>query len=360
MTGNFLFDLIEFILVFGFLLFAHEFGHYIMARIFGIEVEEFGFGFPPRVKKLFTYKGTDFTLNAIPFGAFVRPKGENNPEVPGGMASANPWKRLGVLVGGPLMNLLVGLIILTVYIANVGTPITSTVVVNEVVANTPAQTAGMQAGDIIQTAQGTKITSIEQLQELTKANQGLEMSVVVLRNNQPVTLKVTPRVDPPQGEGRMGIALGNPYQPISVIKAFPRAAQYTLQICVNTITLPVQLIRGMIPSDQARVVGPVGMFQMFQTVNQIDQQAQSGPVKMPGYLILQFISLISIALGITNLLPIPALDGGRILFVIPELILHKRVPAKYENFVHMVGFTALLLLMAFITVQDVINPIQIK
>ncbi len=360
MTGNFIIDLVEFILVFGFLLFAHEFGHYIMARIFKVEVEEFGFGFPPRVKKLFTFQGTDFTLNAIPFGAFVRPKGENDPEVPGGLASANPWKRLGVLVGGPFMNLLVGLLLLTVFFAKMGTPDPATVLVSGIAANSPAQTAGLQVGDIITRAQDTRISSIESLQEITQTYEGQQMSLVVLRDEQELQLQVTPRKNPPEGEGRMGIGLSNPYQPITVWQAFPVAARQTASICVNTILLPVQLIEGLIPKDQARVVGPVGMFQMFQTVSEIDQQASSSPIEYPAIFVLQFISLISIALGITNLLPIPALDGGRIIFLIPELVLRKRVPAKYENFVHMIGFTALLLLMAFITIQDVINPIQLK
>ena len=256
MTGNFIFDLVEFILVFGFLLFTHEFGHYIMARLFKVEVEEFGFGFPPRIKKLFTYKGTDFTINAIPFGAFVRPKGENDPDVPGGLAAANPWKRFGVLVGGPFMNLLMGLILFTAFFALMGTPDTKTVVVNDISANSPAQTAGLLPGDIIKNAQGTAIISIEELQNITQANEGKEMTLQVLRGEQVVDLLVTPRINPPEGEGRMGIALGNPYQPISVIQAFPVAAQQTWTICVNTILLPVQLIEGLIPKEQARVVGP--------------------------------------------------------------------------------------------------------
>ena len=360
MTGNFIFNLVEFILIFGFLLFTHEFGHYLMARIFNMEVEEFGLGFPPKIKTLFTYKGTEFTLNAIPFGAFVRPKGENDPDVVGGMAAANPWKRLGVLLGGPMMNLIIGILLYTIFFAQMGTPDMHTVLIGDVSPNSPAQTAGLMPGDIVQSAQGQTITSMEDLQNITSANEGKEMNLVVLRDGQTVETIVIPRINPPEGEGRMGVALAYPYKPITTVQAVPMALTQTWSIITNTVTLPIQLIEGLIPQDEARVVGPVGMFQMFQTISEVDQQAQSSSIQYPSLNVLQFISLISIALGITNLLPIPALDGGRILFIIPELILRKRVPAKYENFVHMIGFTALLLFMAFVTIQDVVNPIQLK
>ncbi|HOD05757.1 MAG TPA: site-2 protease family protein, partial [Anaerolineaceae bacterium] len=105
--------ILEFILALGVLVFLHELGHFLVSRFFKIEIEEFGFGFPPRMVKLFKLGGTDFTINWIPFGAFVRPKGENDPEVSGGLASANPWVRLAVLLGGPVMNLLTGVILFT-------------------------------------------------------------------------------------------------------------------------------------------------------------------------------------------------------------------------------------------------------
>ncbi|HEX7555762.1 MAG TPA: site-2 protease family protein, partial [Leptolinea sp.] len=154
MNLTFLQTILEFFIAFGILLFIHEFGHFITSRFFNIEVEEFGFGFPPRLAKLFTWRGTEFTLNWIPFGAFVRPKGENDPQVSGGLAAANPWKRLAVLIGGPLLNILTGIIIFSVLFTKTGAPDTKVVQIMEVSKGSPAETAGIQAKDIIAKANG--------------------------------------------------------------------------------------------------------------------------------------------------------------------------------------------------------------
>ena len=359
MSSNLLVTVIQFVLVLGVLIFAHEFGHYIMARIFKIEVEEFGFGFPPKIAKLFTFQGTDFTLNAIPFGAFVRPKGENDPEVSGGLASANPWKRLGVLFGGPIMNLLVGLILFTVLFIRLGVPEQNIVQIEQVSKGSPSEQAGILAGDRIVSAAGTKIDGMTTLQTIIQDNRGKEITMVVDRNGQEVTLQITPRENPPQGEGPLGIVMSNPTRQISVIESIPLAAQSVVELSKQTILTPIRLIRGDIKGDAARVVGPVGIFSIYRIANERDQEAQSSATPQPAAAVLTFVAYISVALGITNLLPIPALDGGRIIFILPELILRKRVPAKYENYVHMFGFIALLLLMAIITMQDIFNPIQL-
>src|SRR5512146_396383 len=112
--------IIEFVIAFGLLVFLHELGHYLMSKLFHIQVEEFGFGFPPRLVKLFQFHETEFTLNWIPFGAFVRPKGENDPTVPGGLAAASPWARLVVLFGGPLMNLITGALLFSLIFSTIG------------------------------------------------------------------------------------------------------------------------------------------------------------------------------------------------------------------------------------------------
>ena len=353
-----IYTVIQFVVFLGLLLFFHEFGHFIVSRLFKIEVEEFGFGLPPRIKRLFVWKGTEFTLNWIPFGAFVRPKGENDPDVPGGLSSASPWVRLAVLLAGPGMNILIGLLIFAFSFMAVGRPNASIVKINLVAPNTPAQQVGLQAGDVIVQVNQTKIDSMEKLQQVVKDNIGQEISMTYNRNKQDTTVQVTPRVNPPEGQGALGIQLGIAYEPISLGEAWSAAFAETINQGKSLILLPVHLIQGQITPAQARLVGLPGIYQIYQEAGQID--SQSGPTGAgQGFPLvrLTIIAAISIALGLTNLLPIPALDGGRILFLLPELLLRKRVPARYENMVHMVGLVVLLILMVYVTVDNLIHPI---
>jgi regulator of sigma E protease len=359
MDFTFVATILEFIIAFGLLLFLHEFGHFITARLFGIEVEEFGFGFPPKLVKLFTWKGTDFTLNWIPFGAFVRPKGENDPEVAGGMAAANPWKRLAVLVGGPVMNLLTGIIIFTVLFTKTGAPDTRIVQIMEVSQGSPAETAGILANDVIAKINGIEITSTAQLSSVVKENLGKEVTLTLIRADKNIEIKATPRINPPPNQGSLGIVMGNPIKPITFLQAIPYSLITTGAQGAALITMPIQLIKGQVAAKDARMVGPVGMYDIYSQVRSRDITAEEQPASNGTESLNRFwlLGVISIALGFTNLLPIPALDGGRIIFILPELIFRKRVPAQYENMIHLIGFAALLALMVYVTTQDITNRI---
>jgi len=357
MSADFIVTLLQFFLALGLLMFFHELGHFLLARLFNIEVEEFGLGLPPRMVRLFTWRGTEFTLNWIPFGAFVRPKGENDPTVPGGLASVNPWKRLSVLLGGPVMNVLVGIILFTVMFVRIGAPNSSVVQVIDVVQGSPAEQVGLKAGDTVLKINGEQVNSTEKLHDIVQANLGKEISLTIQRGSQPVEIRVTPRQNPPEGQGPLGITMGNPYVPVTLTQAVPAAAITAGEQARQFLLLPVRLIRGQTSSEETRVVGPKGMFDIYQEARRRDVQASSSPLEQPAVNVLWLVGSISVALGLTNLLPIPALDGGRILFVLPEIILRRRIPAQYENLVHLVGFAALLLLMGYITIQDFTNPI---
>jgi regulator of sigma E protease len=357
LSGSFLSTLVQFIIVLGLLLFFHEFGHFIVARLFKIEVEEFGFGFPPRLVRLFKLGQTEFTLNWIPFGAFVRPKGENDPEVPGGLAAAKPGVRLAVLLGGPAMNILVGLVLFSVMFLRIGSPITDKVEVVDVSPTSPAEQAGLKPGDLVVSIDGKAIASTEALRTAIQNNLGKEITIDLNRGGKPYTVKLTPRAKPPSGQGPLGIVMGNPYRPVTLGEAIPAAATTAYDQAYQLVTLPVKLIEGQVSSQEGRVVGPKGMFDIYSQAVQMDSAAESTPVQQPAVNVLYFVGTISVALGLTNLLPIPALDGGRIIFVLPELIFRRRVPARYENLVHLIGFAALLLLMGYITFQDFAHPI---
>jgi regulator of sigma E protease len=354
------FRILEFILLIGVLAFLHELGHFLMAKLGKIEVEEFGFGFPPRAIKLFTLKGTLFSLNFIPFGAFVRMKGEENPQADGWLTTANPWARLGTLLGGPVMNLITGVLIFSLIFMKTGAPNYSKVSIYQVGSDTPAETAGIQSGDILLSLNSTPIESIDQMRELVSQNLGHPVTISLERNGQIIDITVTPRENPPEGQGAVGIVMTNPYEPVSFPKALSIGAQETGFQIGQLLSLPGQLIKGTIAPEQARVVGPVGMYGIFSQAASLDAQtsSQENPT-FPAVFVLRLAATISIALGFGNLLPLPALDGGRIIFILPELIFRKRVPAKWEATIHGVGFILLIALMIWITFQDIINPITI-
>lgn len=357
---NIALSIIEFVIVIGILAFLHEFGHFIIARFFKIEVEEFGFGLPPRIVRLFRFGDTDVTLNWIPFGAFVRPKGENDPSIAGGLAAARPMERIAVLFGGPLMNLLTGILLFSILFQQMGMPDTHTVVIKNVSQGTPAEQAGLQSGDVVVKINDVAIQSTDELLNTVTANRGKEISLTYQRNSKLVDVRLTPRLNPPAGQGALGIQMGYAVTPInygqSLYYSFTTVGEITKQIFM----LPYHLIAGQVPVEQARIVGPKGMYDMYEKARATDQAATATPAAPAENLpinTIDLVAMISIAMGLTNLFPIPALDGGRILFVLPELIIHRRVPPEYENMVHLIGFAMLLMLMVFITAQDIINPI---
>ena len=353
--------ILQFILVIGLLAFLHELGHFLASKAFHIEVEEFGFGFPPRLAKLFTWGGTDVTLNWIPFGAFVRPKGENDPDVPGGLAAASPGARLAVLFAGPIMNLLVGILLFSVVFQQIGAPDTSKVQIISISQPSPAYDAGLQAGDIIASIDNTAITSIDQLSTVVRENLDKTVAFSYYRNDELQTVQITPRSEYPSDQGPIGIGISNPYMPVSFWKSIPSGAAVTFEQAKQLFLLPGKLIAGQIDSSEARVLGPVGIYDVYKNAHDTDVQIQqqSSTPQPVGINVLWITAVISVAFGLTNLLPLPALDGGRILFVLPEILFRKRVPAKYENMVHFIGFTALIVLLFFITFQDIFNPVQL-
>jgi regulator of sigma E protease len=359
---NTIVKILEFVVAFGLLVFLHELGHYLMAKLFNIQVEEFGFGFPPRLLKLFQFHETEITINWIPFGAFVRPRGENDPSVQGGLAAASPWARLAVLFGGPLMNLLTGIILFSLVFTQMGAPDSSRVLIMDVSPDSPAAIAGIQKDDIVTQINGVTVDSTNRLSQVVKANLGKELKITVLRKGQSIETTAIPRVNPPEGQGALGITMSNPVLKINWLQSIPIASQMAYEQGRQLLTLPFMMLSGQISPAQGRLVGPKGIYDIYQVARSRDAEEVSAgqQTQTPiGLNTLGFLATISIALGFTNLLPIPALDGGRILFVLPEILFRRRVPAQYENMIHLIGFTLLIVLMIYVTTQDFINPISL-
>lgn len=352
--------ILEFVLLIGVLAFLHELGHFLMAKLGKIKVKEFGFGFPPRMLKLFTWRGTLFSLNWIPFGAFVMMEGENDPQADGWLTTSSPWARLGTLLGGPVMNLLTGILIFAVIFMKTGAPDYSRVSIYQVAPNTPAEVSGMLVGDVLVALDSTPIESIDQMRTLIAQNLGQPVTITLERDNQLLDVTLTPRANPPPGQGAIGIVMTNPFIPVSFPRAVSFGAQETAFQIEQLLALPGQLIRGSIAPEQARVVGVVGMYDLFTQAQELDQETAAQPAApFPAVFVLRLAATISIALGFGNLLPLPALDGGRIIFLLPELLFRKRVPPSWEATIHGIGFILLILLMVWITLQDIINPISI-
>jgi regulator of sigma E protease len=353
-------NILEFVIAFGVLVFVHEFGHFITARLSGITVEEFGFGYPPRILKLFRWKGTDFSLNWIPFGGFCRMKGEDAADVSeGSFAAAKPWRRLITLLGGAIMNLLLGFILVVILFMKAGSYDTTRVSVVGVAADSPAAAAEIHVGDIITKVNGGDVTSMDALSTLVSQNLDKSTQLTLERDGEILTVDLTPRSAPPEGQGAMGVTISNPTMDVTFWQAVPAAFLSTLDQGVQLVTLPVKLISGKIEPSETRMVSVVGLYDLYAQVKTEDTVTAAENPKAKNLLIMSYIATLSIALGYTNLLPIPAIDGGRILFLLPELFFKKKIKPELESRVHLIGFSLLLLLMVVLVINDIINPISL-
>ncbi len=333
------------IIVLSVLIIVHELGHFLAAKATGVPVEEFGIGFPPRAygKK---FKGTIYSINWIPFGGFNKITGEIDPEVPKGLASRGYGVRLLVLAGGIILNLLLPFILLSVAYMVPHNIIDGQVVVEEVSPGSPAEMAGIQPGDTIISVDNRQVKSLGDLARNIQLNLGDEMTITVVHADTATeTVSLVPRWRPPEGQGAIG-TLSRTENAVIVSESLPfwRAIPTGARECIETLVLYKNGIIGMIVGTVPFVpAGPVGIVQVTGEV------AHSGisPV-------LELAAFISIAIAITQIIPFPALDGGRIIFVIIEWIRRgKRVSPRIEGIVHSVGFLILLALLVLITYQDI-------
>jgi regulator of sigma E protease len=354
--------------VFGLLVLVHEFGHFITAKWAGIRVEEFGIGFPPR---LFGVKRgeTIYSLNWLPIGGFVRMPGENGETTneqgvydPRSFAAKPPSKRLIVLLAGVTMNVLMAFVLLTAA-EIIGQPDATRIpaVVGAVQADSPAAQAGLKPGDRFLSINGQPVTyytdfraEVAKLTDDQPANvTTVPITVTVRRPGiaEPVTLTVQAIAHPDANQGHFGFTVdesGAPYIRVPLWQAPAKAIQDMGDMIVGTVNGIGQIINGQIPWNKA-VSGPVGI------VNVTGQVAATVPQIGP-YLILYLTAYLSLNLAFVNALPIPALDGGRVLLVLIEVLRRgKRLSPEREGLINLVGMGLLLLLMLIVTLNDVGN-----
>jgi regulator of sigma E protease len=490
LNNNFLMSILAFALILIPAIIIHELGHFFAAKMIGVNVLEFGIGFPPRAARLFMWGETEFTLNWLPIGGFVRPLGEDmigpvgdetnfddDEEKPKNSAyitereelmargvpedrllsvnQAKPLPRIFFMAAGALANF-VSAIVFFFIAALVGIPVevgarvqVVTIAPNSVfdrteveegdaiefingeyfrssqeffqlwqgfqgqdvtltmrhpdsedgvageayevtvqpdvndvrpfayvtvvVEGSPAHTGGIAAGDMIVAVNGTPLTMPSPVAQVIAASEeyaGTEMTLTVIRNGQVLNLVIVPRIDPPKGQGRIGIAIQELFETNdgvrfmnanAQVEFIPQSLGFSIQYGFartwNTFKLmasiPAQIINGTISPEEARPVSIVGISQIGGKF--LQQSIREGSPSR----VLEFIALISIFLGATNLLPLPPLDGGRIVFVIIEIVRGKPVPVHIENMVYRVGIALLLALGVVVIIYDIINPLAL-
>lgn len=348
-----------FIIVIGVLVLVHEFGHFVMAKRAGMKVEEFGFGFPPRI--VGWRKGeTLYSLNWIPFGGFVKILGEDGDERgPRSFASAGFWPRMGVIVAGVIMNFLLAAALLVfvnffglrIGLADndIGNAHDLKVQIISVAPDSPAATAGLQPLDTISgyKANGQTITvnSAGEVQDAVNSHQGQPLVLEIARGSQIIDTTITPRLNPPPGQGAIGISLTlTGVVSYSWYEAVWRGIYDAAILAVNTAVGYYQLLKTLFVHGTliAEVSGPIGIATL------------TGQAARVGFnYLLQFVAMISINLAILNIIPFPALDGGRAVILIIEKIKGSPVHHRVEGMINMIGFYLLVALMVYITYHDI-------
>jgi len=352
---------IVFIIILAVLIFVHELGHFLVAKKFGIKVEEFGFGFPPRlwgIKK----GGTIYSINWIPFGGFVKIFGEDGGDRNDkhSFVSKKIWQRASVLLAGAAMNIALAVLLLSLGFM-IGLPwavedsekiVGTKVQITQVSLGSPAELAGLKTGDIVlgansQTGKLNNLEKVTDLQNFIERNKGQEILIDLKRGQDILTFKLVPRVNPPTNEGSMGVGLARVSQVVFPwYRAIWEGLATTFSLIWLTISSLGMLIWQLFSHGQVvgEVTGPVGIYSIT------GQAAQMGFVY-----ILQLAALLSINLAVINAFPFPALDGGRVLFLLIEKIKRSPVSERVERTVHSAGFIFLILLMVVIAFKDIVR-----
>jgi regulator of sigma E protease len=366
--GNPLIAIIAFLLMLGLLVVVHELGHFLTALWMGIKVEEFGVGFPPRALVLHERNGVKYTLNWLPLGGFVRfasgdGAGDALYGAGGSLAAAPPWRKIAVMVAGPLMNLLLAMLIFAILFMTMGIPTpTGRQLLSQVYAETPAAQAGMQSGDLLVSLDGRPAETAEMIGATARANPGQPIEAVVLRDDQELNLTIIPGPwTSPEGNN-IPIGFGFSYGPeVETVRSDPltsiwRGVTYSIELTGRMLEalagLPASLLGLFTPtsSPNGEPIGPVGI-----------ARATGEVIQQPGGFVAfwNLTAILSLNLFLLNLLPIPALDGSHIIFALVEWLRGgKKVPPEKEAMVHAIGFMALMGLMLLITVNDVINAVR--
>ena len=329
--------IISSIIIFLLVILIHEFGHFIVAKMNGVSVLEFSIGMGP---KLFQKEsnGTLYSLRLLPVGGYCQLEGEDEEnDSPNSLNNQSPLVRLKVILAGAIMNFILAfiLLILLMSVSRVSTE------VSDVIKNSPAYSSGIQTGDQIVSINGENVSDGEELLKSIKESQG-DLNIGVIRDSQSKNIKVTPRLE--NNIRKIGVNFQEEYniKNFSIVKGFKKGLITFLNLTGMLYKFLGMLITGQL--GLGGVSGPVGV------VKEIGNAAKTGVANL-----IFLLAYININLGVFNLLPIPALDGGRAIFILIEMIFGKKISQEKEGYIHMVGLILLLALIAIVTIKDVIK-----
>jgi regulator of sigma E protease len=342
-----LLNILSFLIVFTFIALVHELGHFIWAKRAGIRVIEFGFGFGPR---LFAREknGTTFSLNLIPILAFVRiaGEGEDHEDLETPPAEKYQAKTVGqkfmAIVAGPAMNLAAAFAILSLLFLFAGVPSGVSTEIGSVTKNSPADLAGLKAGDRLVSINGVSYKEMEKAVAFIHQSSGKALTLVVQRGVKKVVVSAAPKYNPKLKIALLGFAPRPVYKPVNPAMAVYQGLVQTGGMVLMTLAILWQLIVGAVSVRD--LAGPIGIAQIT------GRYAESGLVSLT-----YFTAFISVNVGVLNLLPLPALDGGRLVFILLEWVRRKPVDQKLEMNINQWGFVALLTLMALVSFNDILR-----
>lgn len=336
------------VIVLGVLIFVHELGHFLTARAIGIPVYEFALGFGPKLVGR-TKNGVEYSLRLIPLGGFVRMAGEEpgDNEDPNGYSHRTPLEKMAVAVAGPAMNLFLGLLIFIYSYAFIGLPATTNEpVIGRVIAGEPAAAAGVLPGDRVVAIDGQSISSWEQITaQMSTKVPGQTITLTVQRQSETINLHMAPVANAQTGNPAIGIMGQVVYEKQGIMQSIVYGFKQTFFLTGAMLSGLWTVISG--GASAGDLAGPVGITMM------VGEASSYGAI-----FLMSFIAFLSINLGILNLLPIPALDGARFVFALTEMVRRKPIDPEKEGFIHWLGFMFLMLIIVFVTYNDILRLIK--
>lgn len=329
------------LLLLGVLIIAHEAGHFWAARACGIEVEEFAMGMGPLLAKWKGRKGTQFSVRLLPIGGFCQFYGEDEDrDDPRSFNNQAVWKRALTVASGPMMNFVVAILVIVLYLSALGL---TSVVPRVAEVESHAAQAGLMAGDTLLEVNGVEVKSTNTVITEISGSEGERVTLRVERGGEELDIAITPFYDEELSRYRAGFTFDQERVRVSVLESFPFSVRYNIE----SVRLIVETLKNLVFKGEgvADVTGPIG------TVYVVQEVTRKGGVDI----YLELLALISVNLGVMNLLPIPGLDGSRLLFLLVEGVRRKPIKRELEGAIHGAGLVLLMGLMLVLTYKDIMQ-----